>query len=203
MSMYLPIGNFQFTTSRGGRRFLFFLNGQCLFPFNSRPHEEVDMSTNARFKVIRTFNSRPHDEVDIKNGGNLSDAARLSIHDLTRRSTWFIKRFREIEDLSIHDLTRRSTASAAQTTANNNLSIHDLTRRSTLAGKILSGGNFFQFTTSRGGRRRSLISLLQFLSFNSRPHEEVDLYLVFLQSRPRSFNSRPHEEVDQMILKQS
>ena len=33
-------------------------------------------------------------------------------------------------------------------------------------------------------------------SFNSRPHEEVDLHSVLLFLIIYSFNSRPHEEVD-------
>ena len=77
----------------------------------------------------------------------------------------------------------------------------------------------FQFTTSRGGRRNQCICitalcglsihdltrrstrlttfrLLHAVSFNSRPHEEVDS--IFLSSGRLlvSFNSRPHEEVD-------
>ena len=56
-------GVFQFTTSQGGRH----NDPQCMLPrrsFNSRPHKEVDSSP-----VFMT------------------DAYRLSIHDLTRRST--------------------------------------------------------------------------------------------------------------------
>ena len=55
-----------------------------------------------------SFNSRPHKEVD----GIVSIAARsnkLSIHDLTRRSTISQCYFVTIKVLSIHDLTRRST----------------------------------------------------------------------------------------------
>ena len=59
------------------------------------------------------------------------------------------------------------------------LSIHDLTRRSTL---------------------RSCVCSIVTLSFNSRPHKEVDRFSIvnFCVSSP--FNSRPHKEVDQKVL---
>ena len=34
------------------------------------------------------------------------------------------------------------------------------------------------------------------MAFNSRPHEEVDLYSGYPETRSKAFNSRPHEEVD-------
>ena len=58
------------------------------------------------------------------------------------------------DNLSIHDLTRRSTLLRDNCGFTNPLSIHDLTRRST--SNLRNTGN----TVS---------------SFNSRPHEEVDL----------------------------
>ena len=33
-------------------------------------------------------------------------------------------------------------------------------------------------------------------SFNSRPHKEVDIYVIRSRTGVRSFNSRPHKEVD-------
>ena len=77
----------------------------------------------------------------------------LSIHDLTRRSTgqpWVSNRD---ACLSIHDLTRRSTISERQPLLYVDLSIHDLTRRSTM--------NLFSICCG-------------IISFNSRPHKEVD-----------------------------
>ncbi len=78
---------------------------------------------------------------------------KLSIHDLTRRSTCFltnpkwigafqfttsqggrlrwVKVFQVVIDLSIHDLTRRSTSGDKDRQKDGSLSIHDLTRRST------------------------------------------------------------------------
>ena len=76
--------------------------------FNSRPHEEVDLSILGCFLTSPSFNSRPHEEVDI-----------------------FPSRKCRLTDT-------------------------------------------FQFTTSRGGRRRWNAILCSFKSFNSRPHEEVD-----------------------------
>ena len=54
------------------------------------------------------FNSRPHKEVD-SDGEKLCIQKKLSIHDLTRRSTDQERYLKEWNDLSIHDLTRRST----------------------------------------------------------------------------------------------
>ena len=54
----------------------------------------------------------------------------------------------------------------------------------------------FQFTTSRGGRSAGSLIGYPFVSFNSRPPEEVDLLIDFLQEHDYSFNSRPPEEVD-------
>ena len=62
--------------------------------------------------------------------------------------------------------------------------------------------NFFQFTTSQGGRRFSVVqNPLSDVPFNSRPHKEVDLVMGYiLEQMQRPFNSRPHKEVDCMSL---
>ena len=77
------------------------------------------------------------------------------MNDLTRRSTPGSPQTRTAPiKLSIHDLTRRSTV---QSTCRKNrwrLSIHDLTRRSTITGMVKQSFEFFQFTTSQGGRQR-------------------------------------------------
>ena len=100
-----------------------------------------------------TFNSRPHEEVDAMRKESSSQSTYLSIHDLTRRSTFqcFVNVSGMI--LSIHDLTRRSTLP----TINDDLTV---------------------------------------MSFNSRPHEEVDAKIASPSLTIKSFNSRPHEEVD-------
>ena len=78
-------------------------------------------------------------------------------------------------DISTHDLARRSTVPHDPETGLLIISTHDLTRRSTKsnASTILNGVNF-----------------------NSRPHEEVDLWHRALGNQCNCFNSRPHEEVD-------
>ena len=98
---------FQLTTSRGGRLIcrLLYLR---LFHFNSRPHEEVDVTISStkqtfifqlttsrggrlyipnRPKRLTYFNSRPHEEVDVGWSRGVSEAMAISTHDLTRRST--------------------------------------------------------------------------------------------------------------------
>ena len=169
--------SFQFTTSRGGRHTVFRIHGRAL---------------NFQFTTSR--------------GGRLTGFYLLnknwclSIHDLTRRSTFYLGGFmyeiypfnsrpheevdsstthqRRLIHLSIHDLTRRSTNRRNDEVRTSVLSIHDLTRRSTM---ILS------------------LSLSLRFSFNSLPHEEVDRKPCFRGKTLVSFNSRPHEEVDVKI----
>ena len=103
--------------------------------------------------------------------------------------------------ISTHDLTKRSTADATVGVGRELISTHDLTKRS---------------TPLSGFRSRSCGY------FNSRPHEEVDCWLLGTcpprqefqlttsrRGRPHAvkdgtaylihFNSRPHEEVDDMF----
>ena len=56
-------GDFQLTTSHGGRRSDTGLSGGHS-SFNSRPHTEVDVSSSPRHTASVSFNSRPHTEVD-------------------------------------------------------------------------------------------------------------------------------------------
>ena len=55
--------------------------------FNSRPHKEVDLVARVLNGTQKPFNSRPHKEVD-ERLNTYKEAAKLSIHDLTRRSTY-------------------------------------------------------------------------------------------------------------------
>ena len=125
------------------------------------------------------------------------------------------------------------------------VSTHDLTKRSTSVSFMVVRLSTFQLTTSRRGRRdynyktcsswsfqlttsrrgrllNYAMSNAVVRRFNSRPHEEVDVYLPYsstslsvfqlttsrrgrLQSplwlcACRRFNSRPHEEVDATII---
>ena len=76
------------------------------------------------------------------------------------------------------------------------LSTHDLTKRSTIKIHVISDRLYFQLTTSRRGRRNHVNLYKQRLSFNSRPHEEVDEDVKRAGEKRKTFNSRPHEEVD-------
>ena len=100
--------SFQFTTSRGGRLLTHLCFPSFQFPFNSRPHEEVDLELPGLILYTISFNSRPHEEVD-----------------------WSFRVIRLLFGLSIHDLTRRSTKRLSDPSLRCSLSIHDLTRRST------------------------------------------------------------------------
>ena len=147
--------------------------------------------------VQRSFNSRPHKEVD--SGQYRTECKRiyLSTHDLTRRSTirsdihsrgrssFNSRPHKEVdtldihsstgEGLSTHDITRRSTVVACHNFTERILSTHDLTRRSTLPDFIhyevqkLSTHDLTRRSTSAGGSQRA-----SRVSFNSRPHKEVD-----------------------------
>ena len=166
-------------------------------PFNSRPHKEVDYDLLFLVKGTPTF------QFTTSQGGRLRLklsfllAAKLSIHDLTRRSTAWGYHGKARGVLSIHDLTRRSTNTKQELSDGEALSIHDLTRRSTILARCVMVNLPFQFTTSQGGRldltslnrcgsnlsihdltRRSTQSIgitpFKIISFNSRPHKEVD-----------------------------
>ena len=76
--------------------------------------------------------------------------------------------------LSIHDLTRRSTTAITALSMSGILSIHDLTRRSTDTGTEWAIDTAFQFTTSQGGRHCDYCAEYVWYPFNSRPHKEVD-----------------------------
>ena len=107
-----------------------------VFPgtFNSRPHKEVDTAPKIPAHSVENF------QFTTSQGGR-HDPLRfpatrspLSIHDLTRRSTYNFGRIILWAKLSIHDLTRRSTPAGLSRTTRQKL---------------------FQFTTSQGGRPES------------------------------------------------
>ena len=62
------------------------------------------------------------------------------------------------------------------------ISTHDLTRRSTLVFKCSQLTNWFQLTTSQGGRLWRSWVITWLLYFNSRPHKEVDAITKYLYS---------------------
>ena len=122
---------------------------------------------------------------------------RLSIHDLTRRSTKLFSQ--RAYPLPFQFTTSQGGRLSGKMYCEHrkDLSIHDLTRRSTQTENSYLAGKTFQFTTSQGGRpyksnaygayislsihdltRRStrpgVINLIKTATFNSRPHKEVD-----------------------------
>ena len=149
--------------------------------------------------------------------------SHLSIHDLTRRSTMRILKFR-VEQQPFNSRPHKEVDLFCGLQSRQQcLSIHDLTRRSTTIVCIHCVSPFFQFTTSQGGRpfnrrisgshiklsihdltRRSTYHVRRILNihrpFNSRPHKEVDLYVLQSLYRNKSFNSRPHKEVDVYVI---
>ena len=58
--------------------------------FNSQPHKEADGNDNRRSNGNCNFNSQPHKEADILSV-TMSDAVAISTHSLTRRLTWTVK----------------------------------------------------------------------------------------------------------------
>ena len=123
----------------------------------------------------------------------------VSTHDLTKRSTPSNRTPVGDKIVSTHDLTKRSTECSRYYSADCIVSTHDLTKRSTAWGKeksprpefqlttsrrgrpefssVLYPCTLFQLTTSRRGRHAACYQLPIYISFNSRPHEEVDVLL--------------------------
>ena len=170
---------FQFTTSQGGRQRSDYCDNRG-DPFNSRPHKEVDQPGERKASKTITF------QFTTSQGGRPGSPKRipstlcLSIHDLTRRSTCWDGRGGEDNDLSIHD----------------SLSIHDLTRRSTSGRKNKEWKVSFQFTTSQGGRLNGTIITERALFFQFTTSQGGRRYQNNLTDSRVSFNSRPHKEVD-------
>ena len=157
-------------------------------PFNSRPHKEVDNESGASDCIGNYF------QFTTSQGGRLSPppfspfGIPLSIHDLTRRSTFRSGAFAMRACLSIHDLTRRSTLSPLSSFLHDrpfnsrphkevdkderitaleeeNLSIHDLTRRSTeetfnrVQTRYLSIHDLTRRSTNAAGKEKIMVEL--------------------------------------------
>ena len=68
------------------------------------------------------------------------------------------------------------------------ISTHDLTRRSTGSHVCTGATPAFQLTTSQGGRLScSQVCTLPNMYFNSRPHEEVDKFLIANAEKKKGF----------------
>ena len=103
---------------------------------------------------------------------------RLSIHDLTRRSTGTGQLYR-VRRWPFNSRPHKEVDHyVGALDGNVYLSIHDLTRRSTVFTTSPKFSKSFQFTTSQGGRLLSEIRIPREKSFNSRPHKEVDVISI-------------------------
>ncbi len=150
---YHRINNFQFTTSRRGRQIPQLLWLVC-FPF------QFTTSRRGRLQKMQERKMRKAFQFTTSRRGRPPIGQRhlppiLHFQFTTsRRGRPFPGRILDRrKELSIHDLTQRSTIRRAQNQQRKNLSIHDLTQRS---------------TSPRGVEKYSG------LTFNSRPHAEVD-----------------------------
>ena len=193
---------FQFTTSQGGRP----------SQWDHPECREIFQFTTSQGGRLTRRSTRSH-------SGRSQNRHFLSIHDLTRRSTALrFLRFL-MGNLSIHDLTRRSTIlnpyyqalGIFQFTTSQGGRLHVPKSQDTIGAfqfTTSQGGRqvkqveanplqFFQFTTSQGGRPGCILySMTRLSTFNSRPHKEVDNFLIRCWSPSTPFNSRPHKEVD-------
>ena len=165
---------FQFTLSRGERPTATTALSVSLY-FNSRSHEESDhpvegsdigilisihaltrraTSVQAYYSYTYVyFNSRSHEESDLRKNEE-SSRRTISIHALTRRATAFAPWPDARTGISIHALTRRATGSISLIMPEKIISIHALTRRATANIDNLISKLPFQFTLSRGERRK-------------------------------------------------
>ena len=187
--------------------------------FNSRPHEEVDVFCSWPNAGHKCFNSRPHEEVDVRSWCPFRQQ-NVSTHDLTKRSTRNKSKppARNCFNSRPHEEVDIVCPSNPLQISRFNSRPHeevDLQRRKCLRNKSFQlttsrrgrpGGvpgcpgqnSQFQLTTSRRGRLHGFVATDQLRgSFNSRPHEEVDIRAQVAEQPNKCFNSRPHEEVDQ------
>ena len=122
----------------------------------------------------------------------------LSIHDLTRRSTWcdlcYILCIRPFNSRPHKEVDINISADIAVMP----LSIHDLTRRSTVISRYyVMSVVFFQFTTSQGGRPLVPREVLGVGAFQFTTSQGGRRHTVSTDNQERTaFNSRPHKEVD-------
>ena len=126
-----------------------------MLSFNSRPHTEVDYLFSYWSLGLRSFNSRPHTEVDRATVIFSSYSARLSTHDLTRRSTPDITRW------NIMDVFQLTTSHGGRLIRLCSSSIRLAFQLTTSHGgrpsywHIKYSDKAFQLTTSHGGRHFS------------------------------------------------
>ena len=150
---------------------------------------------------VRCFNSRPHEEVDYDPASEKTREIGVSTHDLTKRSTsaYLVSQAQLEFQLTTSRRGRHSIVRAViwlficfnsrpheevdgkgiTLYYDTEVSTHDLTKRSTFIPSLIPDRNLlFQLTTSRRGRPTLAFEHnMTEKGFNSRPHEEVDLYL--------------------------
>ena len=145
-----------------------------LYPFNSRPHKEVDETETAAVDSYSSFNSRPHKEVDAQD--RYPNILHLSFNSRPHK---------EVDGAGIGIGTGKWPFNSrphkeVDFTTDGNTFLMQLFQFTTSQGGRLSQGyqlfmNYhFQFTTSQGGRRICGNIHPADRSFNSRPHKEVD-----------------------------
>ena len=168
------ICNFQFTTSQGGRP-------QCKEIIYGRGFFQFTTSQGGRQTLWMTHTADLLFQFTTSQGGRRillmprRSGINLSIHDLTRRSTFY---------RTVSSLAARSFNSRPHKEVDVSVSLpHSLPY-------------IFQFTTSQGGRPEFEVVRSVRCPFNSRPHKEVDLRRASCILKQDSFNSRPHKEVD-------
>ena len=148
---------FQLTTSRRGRRTIWFGTESFI---NVSTHDLTKRSTDILgSSLISIF---------------------VSTHDLTKRSTASADGSKmQVRCFNSRPHEEVDYDPASEKTREIGVSTHDLTKRSTSAYLVSQAQLEFQLTTSRRGRHsivRAVIWL--FICFNSRPHEEVDSSLL-------------------------
>ena len=131
----------------------------------------------------------------------VTDSIPLSIHDLTRRSTQLRtgrgsgrKSFnsRPHEEVDTAPSPMRTAPIVFQfTTSRGGRQYHNRNARY---------NGLFQFTTSRGGRRTSLCRDSEQIAFQFTTSRGGRQSIGRAEGLGRSFNSRPHEEVDMIVL---
>ena len=189
---------FQFTTSQGGRQ-QSENPGAVSFSFQFTTSQGGRPQPPGIRGERETFNSRPHKEVDIDE--EILDAYKVFFQFTTSqggRQEWLYLNVPDLE-LSIHDLTRRSTTtllSAYHASGPFNSRPHKEVDR--YQGVTVYLTLLFQFTTSQGGRqvRVKISDLYIRLSIHDLTRRSTRSSIA-LASFGVSFNSRPHKEVDQ------
>ena len=190
------------------------------FPFNSRPHKEVDASyflfltDNASFQFTTSQGGRPSLAAPLTEPYlffqfTTSQGGRRTVQVTAKRKAVF--------QFTTSQGGRRATIPNFSTGNPFNSRPHKEVDGN-FHPKILQNV-IFQFTTSQGGRPRRNYFERKSISFNSRPHKEVDKFVDFncnvttifqfttsqggrrgtaVHHVPQrnTFNSRPHKEVD-------